>query len=220
MAGVIKAVFDKLPKGRIAGSQCLVCNHILCSEIEQDIMNGASHTVLAMQYGLSIDSLSRHWRNHVLDQSKGAGGVVLSLRDVLSIPLQMKERAQLTRALLNIALLPLMGDGGGLPAAQRGLNNVQTQFVIALMRIQQKDEETILKVTGMLHESGDARADLVVTEGYRNIQAMLQQKLLAASKGDGDAAAEARLMLAEMLMPMEEMLGEPDPYQGDWRVPQ
>jgi hypothetical protein len=80
----------------------------------------------------------------VVDREDGAKEV-MRLQDVIDIPLQSKERAELINALLNRALEPLMrrGKKAGLKAAPLG-------FIINLLRLQSTDEQVILKQLGLL----------------------------------------------------------------------
>ena len=63
--------------------------------------------------------------------AEGGVRVVFRLQDVLDVPLQMHERAELIRALLDRALEPLT-------QSQGSLADVQTGFVLRLLKIQRR----------------------------------------------------------------------------------
>jgi len=90
---------------------------------------------------------------------------------------------------------------------------VQTGFLVQLLRLQQHDEEVVLKATGILKEGGDGRSDMVITDAYKQIQAMLQRQLLAVGEDNPEMTRDMQLRMAEMLLPMKELTGGTDPYR-------
>jgi hypothetical protein len=192
--------------------RCKACELENRDDLNRDLGNGLSPALCAIGYGISADTIRRHWANHVLQPLEGKPQIILTLRDVVDIPLQMRERGMLLNRLIELTLEPLYNAPGHVDG--RGINAVQTGFLVQLLRLQQHDEETIMKATGILKESGDAKADMVVTDAYRQIQAMIQRQLLDVTDTEGpEMSRDMTLRMAEMLLPMKELTGGPDPYK-------
>lgn len=167
------------------------------------IAQGYSMYSVATEWMIPYHSLIRHRKEHILTGNSPAGPVVLTLRDVLDIPLGMRERKQLIDAMIMRLLEPLMNPRN--KALQHGLEWFQGGIVARLLKIQQTDEQTILKLTGLLYEDAPGRGDLVVTEQYNRIRASLDARLLELAGGNEEEAAKARIQLANLLVPLEEM---------------
>ena len=186
--------------------RCTVCKHKDIDDINEAIMQGYSYRSIAIAFGLHYTAIARHKRDHLLTGEVGEAMAIISLSDVMRIPLQMKERADLIRALIDRTLEPLMQ-----PAIKgekiSPIDRVQLGFLVRLFRIQQIDEQTILRVTGVLKEGEGAagRANLVVADQYRLVHEAIEQRLEEVSQGNSEVAAQARLALAELVWPQDEL---------------
>ncbi len=58
-------------KGQLLGT-CHTCGHLERPRIELLCAGGASHKALARKYGISRDSIGRHWQEHVPEERKAA----------------------------------------------------------------------------------------------------------------------------------------------------
>jgi transposase-like protein len=50
--------------------QCVVCLHLRRTELELELAGGARQTAVAKKYGISSDTVHRHWNRHVDDERK------------------------------------------------------------------------------------------------------------------------------------------------------
>ena len=57
---------------KVTNTQCKVCNHRDRWRLELLRAGGASLGSLAKKFGISIDSVHRHWRDHVSDEAKAS----------------------------------------------------------------------------------------------------------------------------------------------------
>lgn len=183
-------------------NKCGICQHDNVLDINFDMANGHSPTAVAVKYDLRLQTLQRHWREHVLTMESEQGLQLITISDVLDIPLQMKERGQLIKAMIDRLLEPMMGMTG----PKRGPDWTQLGMIIRLFRLQQLDENVILKITGVLREGGEAAmsADLAMTEQYAMLQGAIDERLAEMAQGDHEAAAQARKLMAEILYPEKE----------------
>jgi hypothetical protein len=160
-----------------------VCKHKEADIINEMLARGVRATTVGVLYKLSHDAVSRHKREHLVMGNPGAENVVLSLQDVIDIPLQMRGRQELLQALIDRSLAPLMGPDTD--PKNPAMSRVPLGFLIQCLKLQQQDEQTVLKITGILREDGDMkRADLVMTEQYRRMADLLERKLAELAGGD------------------------------------
>ena len=193
---VAQRKIHEMPKG----AQCRVCTDVFADEINQAIANGTGFRAIAAEYGISPASITRHRQNHMaIDLDDPSGPIVISLQDVLKIPLQMKERADLINMAITVLLRPLFEKPD--KRLKRGPEYVEWQAIIRFMRLQQIDEQTILRMTGMLRDDQMNKADIIVTEHFTNVQRNLESRIKMLAAGDPDKATEAAMLLADMLSP-------------------
>lgn len=195
----------------IPGMNCLVCKNPEADLIDSRLLNGVSQSAVGIEFGISSDTVRRHWNQHVLKGvSEGGTPITLTLRDVADIPIQMKERREILQAMIRLCLEPATRRS---PMRHAGIDHVNTAFLLGAMRLMQRDEETILRITGILKD-GDAKADLIVTDQYQMITKAIDARLRETAGGDDEQAALARQILSDAMMPIEEILGRPDPYKN------
>ncbi len=151
---------------------CTVCRHEERVLVEDELARGVPLRTISTTYRLSYSALRRHSADHMIiaDGEDGAREV-MRLQDVIDIPLQMKERAQLINALLQRALEPLMGRGKGF-----GIDETQLGFIVNLLRLQQTDEQTVLKMTGMMRGSIDT-SNIMDTDAYNKLRSTIDAAL-------------------------------------------
>lgn len=194
------------------GTRCTVCNHEEIDDINQALVDNKSISSIAIVYNIPVSSVQKHRKEHLMSPGSEQGLALITINDVLNIPLQMRERGELIRALIEAAIEPLtrphmVGQPHGIDAIQHG-------FLIRLLRLQQIDEQTVLKITGLMKDDG--KPDMVNTDQYEKIRQSIESKLIELSGGDNDAAAQARQALADALMPM----GEVERLPGAAQMPQ
>jgi hypothetical protein len=167
---------------------CTICTHEGRELIEAELLRGVPLRNIATTYRLGYSSVRRHREGHMLAAVDGEPTVVLRLEDVMSIPVGMKERADLVQSLLNRALRPLMKRGGR-------LRDVPLAFVVSLLKLQQADEQTVLRVTGLMNEKEKGGSDVssfLSSEEYRQLMEMLDAKL--------EGHPEVKLEIAQELL--------------------
>lgn len=190
---------------------CKVCKSPDVAEINMELAQGYSSSAVGVAYGLEPHTIRKHWKEHVLSTStglQGQGEMLITLRDVLDIPLQMRERKQLIDALIERCIEPLSRKPTK-AHPNAGIDAVPQGFLLGLLRIQQTDEQTILKITGVMKEGViDMSAGAVLSTQYGQIKNAIEGRLDEISHGDSETAAQAKLLLAEMLAPMDEIDAE------------
>jgi hypothetical protein len=65
--------------------QCRICSHRECARIELALVSGRAKTAIAAEFGVSHDSVQRHWQNHVSLERR---------RELVVGPLQLAELAK------------------------------------------------------------------------------------------------------------------------------
>lgn len=202
---------------------CTVCRHDDVLALNQDLANGASTRVVAMRYKVGHHSVARHKRDHLFTGELPLAMPLLTMYDIVNIPVQMRERAELLMLMLDDALEPFMRttDRKASPAGVRG---AQMNVILAILKMQQTDEQTILKLTGLMREDSDVkRADLVVTEQWKVLADTLDRRLYDIAGGDHEKATQHQQDLAKMLLGQRDpTISDPDghvAYQG-WGQPQ
>lgn len=188
--------------------QCTVCGHTEITDITAELLQGNSATAVGIRYGLSHDAVSRHKREHMTELWTGSENVVLLLQDVKNIPLEMKERGDLIKSLLYRALEPLfritepeIRQTRRGPRVVRPIEMVPLGFVVQLLKLQQQDEQTIMRVTGQLKDDDHIkRADLVVSDQWRVLREQLERQMLEAAGGERERMVEMQVAMADYLL--------------------
>ena len=184
---------------------CTICRHPEATEINERLAAGESCTALAAEYASTPHTMARHKREHLLTGKVGLENVVLTLTDVVNIPLAMKERRELTNAMLRRAMAPLFEpdtpptDPQLLRRWRPAMERVQWGVVIALLKLQQNDEQTIIKITGIMRDEAAHRTlDPNTLDRYaRELEAKMRE--LAETPEDAQALQQglARFLVAE-----------------------
>lgn len=191
----------------MALSQCTVCHHDDALAINSELVQQIPQAVIAARYGLSPHAVRRHLRMHLLAEMSEQGLQVISVQDVIDIPMRMRQRGMLIDALIDLALEPL-GDrmNSKLGISRWGIDRIQGGLIVKLLRIQQIDEQTVLRVTGALKPGNeDAALD---ERQFIDMRKAIEGKLVEIANGTGQSATEARLALSELIMPMDEFTRE------------
>lgn len=172
---------------------CRACEHAEHELLDQDLASGYSLDTVSAAYGVPRVTLWRHKKEHMfIDEERGLS--IISIGDILSIPLQMKERNQLIKAVIKRVLEPLQGrpkDVGGLEKFQGGL-------FLGLLKLQAQDERTIMQATGIL-KNGEPEG----AEQFDHMRARVEGYLAEVGRGDPEKAIQLRQAMAAMLDPTE-----------------
>lgn len=71
---------------------CTVCGHVERTRIELLLAGGAGQHAVGRKYGLSKDSVHRHWKNHVSDERRAA--LIMGPVQRMSLSAQVSEEAE------------------------------------------------------------------------------------------------------------------------------
>jgi hypothetical protein len=123
--------------------RCTVCTSKDRPAIEQAVREGEPYRVTAIEYRVSYSALQRHIAHHMAAEDTVQEGVKLKLEDVMDIPANMTDRRDLVKVLVDKSLEPLWTPGST-------VDDLPHSFLIGLFRLQQNDEQTVLRVNGLL----------------------------------------------------------------------
>lgn len=183
---------------------CSICESDEADDINAELVQGYPVNAVAMAYNVPRRTMIRHYKDHVA-RADGQGLSLINIEDIINIPMQMKERRHLMDAMLVRLLEPLMGKGKG-----QGISNTQMGYVIRILRLQQHDETTLLKITGLMPAEGGA-VETSRAGQYTALRGNIEARLEEYTKGDPEATQRIKLLLADILMPIEG-LGDEDPH--------
>src|SRR5580658_3398974 len=71
---------------------CTVCAHVERTRIELLLAGGAGQHAVGRKYGLSKDSVHRHWKNHVTEERRAA--LIMGPVQRMSLAAQVAEESE------------------------------------------------------------------------------------------------------------------------------
>jgi hypothetical protein len=166
--------------------RCTICTSEDRPAIEQGVRNGEPYRVAALKYRVSYSALQRHVAGHMAAEDTLQQAVKVRLEDVVNLPANMAERRALVEALLDRCLEPLMRPGGS-------IDEVPLSVVVRLLKLQQTDEITVLRVNGFMLDQGndrtkkaDVKDSVVETEMYDRIMKWIDDFFQNGLEAGGD----------------------------------
>ena len=181
--------------------RCTTCRRPDVLEINAKIARGVPLQAVAVEYGIRRATLHVHWHNHVLTDEFDQGAIAIGWHDVVTIPLAMRERRLMQDAVISRAMEFLTRGPG--PSA---FTDFPGQLLVAIWKLQMMDEQTILKVAGVLKEPHVSNnGQLPAADQVRELREKMEATIREFSQGDWAKEADLRLAIAQAIDPRDDL---------------